>query len=39
LCSSGVDLDEVRRNAGEGCDPQTVELLDVLAQRKKNPDQ
>jgi hypothetical protein len=30
LRSSGVDLDEVRRNVGEGHDPQTAELLDAL---------
>ena len=33
LRSSGVDLDEVRRQAGEGRDPQLPELLDVLTGR------
>jgi len=27
---SGVDFDEVRRYVGEGCDPQTAELLDAI---------
>jgi phosphohistidine swiveling domain-containing protein len=35
LRSSGVDLDEVRRHAGEGRDPQMIELLDVLAGRSE----
>lgn len=39
LRESGIDLDEVRRSVGPGSDPQTAELIDILARAGTRPDE